>query len=131
MSKQYTFKTTRDTEWIEPILDGLPPSDRSRTIRMALMLLFDNQRPAVTQVTPVSQQVTPEVTQVTQKDTPKVEPKVSQPKIKVVPKDTPNLEALYLDSNKVDYHEFDEPVIEAIGDDPDVDLDAKLNNLFD
>lgn len=57
MGKQYTFKTTRDTAWLEPVLDGLTGKERSATIRSALTLYFDNVRPAVTQTS----HVTPDV----------------------------------------------------------------------
>lgn len=33
MSKQYTFKTTKDTEWMEEILNRISPQDRSAFIR--------------------------------------------------------------------------------------------------
>lgn len=36
MPKQYTFKTTRATDWLEEHLDSLPPSERSRFIRSAI-----------------------------------------------------------------------------------------------
>lgn len=36
LPKQYTFKTTRHTEWMEEHLDSLPPSERSRFIRAAI-----------------------------------------------------------------------------------------------
>ena len=36
MPKQYTFKTTRHTAWMEEHLDSLPPSERSRFIRAAI-----------------------------------------------------------------------------------------------
>lgn len=38
MSKQYTFKTTRHTEWMENILDSIPFNDRSMMIREFLSL---------------------------------------------------------------------------------------------
>lgn len=37
MSKQYTFKTTRYTEWMEEILDNISNQDRSRFIREVLI----------------------------------------------------------------------------------------------
>lgn len=73
MPKQYTFKTTRDTAWLEPILDELQHSkELSVTIRNALCIYFDNDRPAVrhgqtkreTKGRMVLQKVTQEVTPV-------------------------------------------------------------------
>jgi hypothetical protein len=105
LGKQYTFKTTRDTEWLEPILDGLNGKERSRYIRMALVLLFDNKRPAVTHgVSPEVRPVTPEVSL---DDTHKYasDPVSGDLYLKPIPKD--------------------EPVFEA----QEVDLDSTLDNL--
>ena len=72
MGKQYTFKTTRDTQWLEPLLDALASNERSMTIRESLTLYFDDQRPAVTRQTQITQKVTPKVPLEVLKELPKV-----------------------------------------------------------
>jgi hypothetical protein len=47
-SKQYTFKTTRDTEWLEDILDSLPPQYRSEFIRAHLIQGINGTAPKQT-----------------------------------------------------------------------------------
>lgn len=62
MPKQYTFKTTRATEWMESHLDSLPPSERSRFIRQAIAdaIGSDKTTPSVTLSVPqVEHKVTP------------------------------------------------------------------------
>lgn len=102
MGKQYTFKTTRDTEWLEPILDELPSQDRSRTIRMALVLMFDNVRPAVLQRSHTEEDVTLE----------------ERPEVLFNAKFMGNTVSVTPDT-------YNEPVFEAI----DEDLDSKLDKL--
>ena len=41
--KQYTFKTTRATEWMEKILDSIEPQDRSSFIREMLLVGMMNK----------------------------------------------------------------------------------------
>lgn len=40
MGKQYSFKTTRRTSYLEPILDEIDRQDRSEVIRQAVILGF-------------------------------------------------------------------------------------------
>jgi len=60
MPKQFTFKTTRETAWIEPILDNMESGDRSKFIRQCLVdkLIVNRSGPKVTtmNVTPLSVQ---------------------------------------------------------------------------
>lgn len=120
MPKQYTFKTTRDTDWLEPVLDRLPAKERSRYIRMALCLLFDNARPAVTLgQTFVPPTVTPSETLV-----PEVRP-VELLNYVVTER---NGQTMVEKGNKAtEWVKHDEPTFEAL----DEDLDSKLDNLFD
>ena len=41
MPKQYTFRTTKATEWMEPILDAIPQPDRSRFLRTCVELALE------------------------------------------------------------------------------------------
>lgn len=52
MGKQYTFKTTKDTAWMEPILDAMSSGERSKFFRESVRKSLDNS--GQTQVTPVS-----------------------------------------------------------------------------
>ena len=114
MGKQYTFKTTRDTQWLEPLLDALQSNERSKTMREALTLYFDDQRPAVTRGQ----------TKVTPKETPRVPLEVP----KVTPREhtIPLGNGYYEVPNKATpYTPFPEPTIEST----EVDLESTLDNL--
>lgn len=37
MGKQYTFKTTKDTEWLQSVLDSMNSRERSEFIRSAII----------------------------------------------------------------------------------------------
>ncbi len=109
MPKQYNFKTTRATEWMEEVLDNLPPSERSRFIRTAIMKHLGREDDILRWV--------PKEHKERQKDT----------KLDVKPV-VGNLEFIAKIPKKP---RIDEPTIEAKIEAKDVDLDSKLNNLFD
>jgi hypothetical protein len=44
LPKQYSFKTTRATEWMEEVLDSLPPSERSRFVREAIHYFLSKKK---------------------------------------------------------------------------------------
>jgi len=66
MTKQYTFKTTKETSWIEEILDRMDMGDRSKFIRTCITTVLDRSHNCHTIVTPMSdlpvvkQEVNPE-----------------------------------------------------------------------
>lgn len=75
MPKQYTFKTTKSTEWMEEVLDNLPSSERSRFIRFALELALQEREDSLqidSSLPIMKQRVTPKRTEkVTQGNTEK------------------------------------------------------------
>ena len=116
MGKQYTFKTTRDTQWLEPLLDALQSNERSKTMREALTLYFDDQRPAVTRGQ----------TKVTPKETPRVPLEVP----KVTPKEDlfkyeKTVSTKIVDMGQLTFPSIEEPTIEST----EVDLESTLDNL--
>lgn len=104
MSKQYTFKTTRRTSYLEEVLDALPSQDRSEFIRCALSSYLGTQPTPIVIPNPVTSHIS----------VPNVSPCPT-----VVTQQQP-------------VQKIDPPTIELVGEDKDeVDFDSKLNNLYD
>lgn len=67
MPKQYTFKTTKYTTWLEGFLDSLPSNERSEFIRGAIMEKLgqsDEQYVGRSVTQNVPQKVTPNARQI-------------------------------------------------------------------
>lgn len=78
MGKQYTFRLTRDTKWVENTLDKMESQHRSNFIREAII-----QKIKQKDVTHVTQEVTQKVTHVTQEVTQTTPPPLIEDKEKI------------------------------------------------
>ena len=116
MGKQYSFKTTRRTGYLEDLLDEIPKKDRSEAIRQAVILGFlqmGKLKPDMVPMTGVA----------------KVEP---------MPHKSPTIVTQTLDESPTKVTQLSDK-IEPISEPPmmvevegvDEDLDAKLSNLYD